>query len=96
MLVLTRKLNQSLRIGDDIIITVVSVQGDQVRLGITAPRDVQVLRQELYEEVSEASAQAARATTTLNVADLLSQLNLKGKEEVTNNLKNFKEISKKD
>lgn len=96
MLVLTRKLKQSLRIGDDIVITVVSVQGDQVRLGITAPRDVQVLRQELYEEVSEANAQAARATTTLNVADLLSQLNLKGKEEVTNKLKNFKEISKKD
>ena len=47
MLVLTRRKNQSIMIGDDIIITVLEVKGDQVRLGITAPRDVQVYREEL-------------------------------------------------
>jgi carbon storage regulator len=47
MLVLTRRKNQSIRIGDDITITVLEVKGDQIRLGITAPRDVQVFREEL-------------------------------------------------
>ena len=47
MLVLTRRKNQSIVIGDDIIVTVLDVKGDQIRLGITAPRDVQVNREEL-------------------------------------------------
>ena len=47
MLVLTRRKNQSIVIGDDIIVTVLEVKGDQIRLGITAPRDVQVYREEL-------------------------------------------------
>ena len=50
MLVLTRKLNQEIVIGDDIRITVVSVGGDQVKLGITAPRSVPVHRLEVYQE----------------------------------------------
>ena len=50
MLVLTRRKNQSIRIGDDITITVLEVKGDQIRLGITAPRDVQVFREELLGE----------------------------------------------
>jgi carbon storage regulator len=50
MLVLTRKLNQEIIIGDDIRITVVSVGGDQVKLGITAPRSVPVHRMEVYQE----------------------------------------------
>lgn len=53
MLVLTRRVNETIMIGDDITITVVSVQGHgphaQVRLGITAPRDTTVLRREVYE-----------------------------------------------
>lgn len=47
VLVLTRRKNQSIVIGDDIIVTVLDVKGDQIRLGITAPRDVQVNREEL-------------------------------------------------
>jgi carbon storage regulator len=47
MLVLTRRKNQSIMIGADIIVTVLEVKGDQIRLGITAPRDVQVYREEL-------------------------------------------------
>ena len=50
MLVLTRKLNQEIVIGDDIRITVVAVGGDQVKLGITAPRSVPVHRMEVYQE----------------------------------------------
>ncbi|MCU1601336.1 MAG: Carbon storage regulator [Frankiales bacterium] len=47
VLVLTRRKNQSIVIGDDIIVTVLEVKGDQIRLGITAPREVQVYREEL-------------------------------------------------
>jgi carbon storage regulator len=47
MLVLTRRKNQSILIGNDIVVTVLEVKGDQVRVGITAPRDVQVYREEL-------------------------------------------------
>ena len=48
MLVLTRKTNQSIMIGDDVEITVLAVSGDKVRIGIAAPRDVPVFRKEVY------------------------------------------------
>ncbi len=50
MLVLTRKVNQEIIIGDDIRITVVAVGSDQVKLGITAPRSIPVHRSEIYKE----------------------------------------------
>ena len=53
MLVLTRKTNQSIMIGDDIEITILSVSGDKVRIGIEAPRDISVFRQEVYESKDE-------------------------------------------
>ena len=51
MLVLTRKLDESINIGDDIIVTVVGFQGDKVRLGITAPKAVPVHRREVYDRI---------------------------------------------
>lgn len=51
MLVLSRKLDESIMIGDNIIITVVDVIGDKVRLGIEAPKDIPVHRQEVYEAI---------------------------------------------
>ena len=48
MLVLTRKTNQSIMIGDDVEVTVLAVSRDKIRLGITAPRDVPVFRKEVY------------------------------------------------
>ena len=53
MLVLTRKTNQSIMIGDEIEITVLSVSGDKVRIGIQAPRTISVFRQEVYENMDE-------------------------------------------
>jgi carbon storage regulator len=53
MLVLTRKTNQSIMIGDDIEITVLSVSGDKVRIGIEAPRDISVFRQEVLDNAEE-------------------------------------------
>ncbi|MSX01924.1 MAG: carbon storage regulator CsrA [Actinobacteria bacterium] len=52
MLVLSRKVNQSIMIGDEIEVTVLSVDGDRVRLGIAAPREVPVFREEVYAEVN--------------------------------------------
>ncbi|MEK7664054.1 MAG: carbon storage regulator CsrA [Patescibacteria group bacterium] len=51
MLVLTRKKNESIVIGDDITVTVVEVRGDKVRLGIVAPKTVPVHRQEVFEAI---------------------------------------------
>lgn len=49
MLVLTRKTNESIMIGDEVEITILSVAGDKVRLGIDAPRDVDIFRKEVYD-----------------------------------------------
>lgn len=65
MLILARKPKQAVRIGDDIIVEVVAIQGDQVRLGITAPRQVPVWRQELYAAVCAANVQAAQTRQVL-------------------------------
>jgi len=53
MLVLTRKGNQSIMIGDDIEVSVLAVMGEKVRIGIQAPRDVPVFRKEVYLEIKE-------------------------------------------
>ncbi len=56
MLVLTRKTNQSIMIGDDVEISVLAVAGDKVRIGITAPRDVPVFRKEVYLSIQAENA----------------------------------------
>ena len=56
MLVLTRKSNQSIMIGDDIEISVLAVMGEKVRIGIEAPRSVPVFRREVYVEIQEESS----------------------------------------
>ena len=85
MLVLSRKPGEALRIGDDVEITVVEVKGDMVRLGIQAPRTVQVWRKELWEAIVaenlKAAEEAAEAATTAipaipatkGVSDLLAK-----------------------
>lgn len=51
MLILQRKLNEEIRIGDNIRVTVTDIRGDKVRLGIEAPREVNVLRKEVWEAI---------------------------------------------
>jgi len=58
MLVLTRKLNETIKIGDNIEITVVGISGDNVRIGIVAPREVKILRSEVYEEIQRQNREA--------------------------------------
>lgn len=59
VLVLTRKSNQSIMIGDDIEISVLSVMGDKVRIGIQAPREVPVFRHEVYLDIQREQREAS-------------------------------------
>jgi carbon storage regulator len=59
MLVLTRRSGESVMIGNDVIITVLEARGDVIRLGIQAPRDIQVHREEVYRELQASNREAA-------------------------------------
>lgn len=58
MLVLTRKLNESIMIGNDIEITILAVEGDQIKLGIDAPKQVDIHRKEIYLSIQQENNQA--------------------------------------
>jgi carbon storage regulator len=73
MLVLTRHVHQSIVIGHDVVVTVLEVRGDQVRLGITAPKDIQVHREEVFAALTAANRQAATSASDL---ELLKGLNV--------------------
>ena len=60
MLVLSRQRDETIMIGDDVEITVVDIRGDKVRLGITAPRHIQVHRKEVYEAIKRENERAAK------------------------------------
>lgn len=60
MLILTRRVGESLNIGDDIKITLLGIKGNQVRIGIDAPRDVEVHREEIYDKIKRETRKANR------------------------------------
>ncbi|MGG3854268.1 carbon storage regulator CsrA [Caldifermentibacillus hisashii] len=71
MLILARKKGEAIQIGNGIEIKVISIQGDQVKIGIEAPKTVEVYRKEIYEQIQEENKQAA--TTTTNVLELIKK-----------------------
>jgi carbon storage regulator len=65
MLVLTRKTGEAIQIGEDIEISVISVKGDQVKLGINAPKNVEIHRKEIYLTIQEENAEASKGIDNL-------------------------------
>lgn len=57
MLKLTRRIGESLMIGDDVVVSVLSVAGGQIRFGVTAPRGITVHREEVYQRIKEANGE---------------------------------------
>ena len=78
MLILSRKQNESIIIGDEIEISVIDIKGDQVKLGINAPKEIKVYRFEVYESIQRENKAAAMAGTVL---PKLEDLMLGPKEE---------------
>ena len=60
MLILSRKIDEKIRIGDDIIITLIEVHGDQVKIGVEAPKHVKVFRQEVFDAIQTENLAAAK------------------------------------
>ena len=62
MLILTRRTGESVMVGDNVVITVLGVRGNQIRLGIAAPKEVQVHREEIYRRITAETSHACIAT----------------------------------
>lgn len=65
MLVLTRKKGETIQIGDDIEITISSIKGDQVKIGINAPKNIEIHRKEVYATIQEENQQASQVSSNL-------------------------------
>jgi len=85
MLVLTRRAGESVMVGDEVVITVLEVRGEVIRLGIQAPRSVQVHREEVYRELQKANREAALSSEEVAraVAGLLGGAKAVKQEEPT-------------
>ena len=59
MLILTRRVNETLMIGDDVTITVLEIRGNQVRLGVKAPKNISVHREEVYQKINSSSTESS-------------------------------------
>jgi carbon storage regulator len=70
MLILSRKVNEKIMIGDDISISIIDIRGDQVRLGVNAPKAVKVFRQEVFDAIKAENKAAVESTPVFPELDL--------------------------
>ncbi|MDO8092731.1 MAG: carbon storage regulator CsrA [Candidatus Brocadiales bacterium] len=82
MLILTRKLGESITIGNDIKVTVLDMQGKQVKIGIAAPKELSVYREEIYQKIQEENRKAA----------MTSEINLRKVVEISKSLHEAKDL----
>lgn len=68
MLILTRRVGETIVIGDDVIVTVLGIKGNQVRIGINAPKDVSVHREEIYQRIQQEKNTAPKSDENTPVA----------------------------
>lgn len=71
MLALARKVNESIVINDDIEVTILEIKGDQVKVGISAPKSVPVYRKELYVQMQQANKEAVEVANPAAISELL-------------------------
>ena len=79
MLVLSRKLNEKIKLGDDIEIMIVAISGDTVRLGINAPKDLKILRGEIYAEIQRQNREAVAGEDCGQAFQLLKEFRIEHK-----------------
>lgn len=77
MLALARKINQSIVIGNDIEITLLEIKGDQIKLGINAPKSIPIYRKEIYDQIQAENKKAAQANVDINSLKNLFTANIK-------------------
>ena len=70
MLVLTRKLNQAIQIGDNIEITILAIEGEQIKIGIDAPKNIEIHRKEIYLAIQEENTKAT--STSLDILKMFT------------------------
>ncbi|MDR2404513.1 MAG: carbon storage regulator CsrA [Spirochaetaceae bacterium] len=70
MLILSRKINEKIMIGDDIAISIIEIRGDQVRIGVNAPKSVKVFRQEVFDAIRTENKAAAESRAVFPDLDL--------------------------
>ena len=70
MLILSRKINEKIMIGDDISISIIEIKGEQVRIGVDAPKAIKVFRQEVFDAIKAENRAAAESATILPALDI--------------------------
>jgi carbon storage regulator len=70
MRILSRKTNEKIMIGDDISVSIIEIRGDQVRIGVDAPKSVKVFRQEVFDAIKAENKAAAQSATVLPVLSI--------------------------
>ena len=74
MLILTRRVGETLKVGDEVSVTILGVRGSQIRIGITAPKGINVCREEIYQKDSASTAAAAGTKAAAEAGDTPSDI----------------------